>query len=340
MINLDKKDKKILFYLLQNSRQSYKSLGKKVGASKEFISYRLKRMTDKKIITNFTIVSGIEKLGYGLIQTHYKFVNVSPKKKEEIIRFLVENKHSMYVSLIEGSYDLQVEFFIGNSREFEQFMDEIREKYCNYLIFQLSKIPIRAEFYTYSFLVDGIDKEMFVDWRWGQKLYYIDDLDHKILLELANNSRTPIVELANNLNTTVTTINNRMKKLEQNTIMKYSINIDWSKLGYRWFHLQISLNDYKRKKHIIEYMRKNPYLIRRFKFLDLAMDLHFTLLLKDMHDLRSIIEGISSTFPDVIKDYHFYSTYKVYKYKMVVPEILNHKSTLNRSTIKKNNNES
>jgi Lrp/AsnC family transcriptional regulator for asnA, asnC and gidA len=174
---------------------------------------------------------------------------------------------------------------------------------------------------------------MIANWIWGEKLYKIEKLDYAILSILTKNCRTPITEIANTLKTTVSTINHHLKHLEQELPIAYSINIDWSKLGYRWFHLQISLNDYNKKNEIIKYMRRNPYLIRRFKFLDLTMDLHFTLLLKDMNHLRSIIKDITATFPDVINDYQFYSTYKVYKYKFLIPEILTQKNPTNQAYV-------
>ena len=90
------------------------------------------------------------------------------------------------------------------------------------------------------------------------------------------------------------------------------------------------MRDYSKKNLIVNYLRKNPYLIRSFKFLNLDMDLHFTFLLHNMEQLRNIIEDITTKFPDSINDYHFYSTYKVYKYHFMVPEILRNKDPLNR----------
>ena len=331
MHNLDVKDKKILYHLLQNSRQPLRSIGKKVGISKELVSYRIKRLIKNKILLNFSIMANFERLGYTLMQTQYKFININPTKKEEILKYLVDKPHSMYVSLVDGENDLQTDFFMGKPHHFEKLLDDIREKYYPYLSFQSSKFPIRAEFYTYSFLVENAIKKMVINWIWGQKLYCIDDLDFKILLELSKNARISTKHIANNLNSTVSTINYRIKKLEKESIIAlYSINIDWSKLGYRWFHLQISLRDYRKKSQIIQFMRDNPYLIRRFKLLNLDMDLHFTLLLKNMQQLRDVIESISTTFPDTINDYHFYSTFKVYKYHFMVPEILKNKDPLCR----------
>lgn len=334
MISLDAKDKKIIFFLQQNSRQSLKSLGKKVGASKEFISYRIKRLIDKKIITNFSIIINFERLGYTLMQTHYKFININPKIKEEILNFLVSKKHTMYVSLIEGIYDLQVDLYLGQPQVFEKLLDDLRKNYSPYLLFKLLKTCIGAEFYTYSFLVDNIIKKTIISWSWGEKLFCIDDLDFKILAELSKDARMPTKMIANNLNSTVNTINNRIKKLEKELIIgQYTINVDWSKVGYRWFHLQISLRDYNKKNQIISFIKENPYVIRRFKFLNLEMDLHFTFLLENTHQLRTIIENLSTKFPNSINDYHFYSTFKVFKYNFMIPEILKNKDPLNRGHV-------
>ena len=155
MIGIDLKDRKILFYLLQNSRQSLQSIGKKVGMSKELVLYRIKRLIKNKIIINFPIIVNFERLGYSLMQTQYKFVNMNPSIRDDIIKFLVSHNHTMYVSLVEGYYDLQADLYMGKPHEFESFLDEIRKKYHPYLLFHSSKIPIRAEFYTFNFLVDN-----------------------------------------------------------------------------------------------------------------------------------------------------------------------------------------
>jgi Lrp/AsnC family leucine-responsive transcriptional regulator len=332
MYELDVKDKKILFYLLQNSRQSLKSIGKKVGISKELVSYRIKRLIKNKIILNFSIIINFERLGYALMQTNYKFININPTIKKKIIDFLVTHNQTMYVSLVEGINDLQADVYMGRPSEFEKLLDDIREKYYSYLSFQNSYFFFRAEFYNYSFLQKNSTTKMLVNWIWGQTLYHVDNLDFNILKELSNNTRASTKNIANKLNSTVSTIKNRIKKLEKELIIGlYTVNIDWSKLGYRWFHLRISLRDYSKKNKIIQYMRNNPHLIRRFKFINLDMDLHFTLLLENMQELRTIIEDLSTTFPNSINDYHFYSTYKVFKYNFMVPEILKNKNPLSRT---------
>jgi len=257
MIKLDTKDRKILFHLIHNSRESLKLIGKKTGVSKESTHYRIKRLIKNKIITDFKININWPKLGYSGMVTYYKFINISPSIKKEIIDFFVNNKNTMYVGLIEGYYDMQVDFWIGEPFEFESLIDEIQERFYKYLSFQSSKFYIRGEYYNYCFLLnETVNKTEPFRWGWGQGLEKIDEIDFKILQELSKDSRISTKKIANNINSTVSSVSYRTKKLiNKGIIFGYTINIDWSIIGYRWFHLQISLRDYSKKNQIINHIR-------------------------------------------------------------------------------------
>jgi DNA-binding Lrp family transcriptional regulator len=340
MKKIDKKDRLILYNLIHNSRQSTESLGRKVGISNESTQYRIKRLIKRGIIKNFTIFVNWRIFGYSAMMTHYKFININPTLKREIIDFFVNSKYTYYVSLIEGAYDFQVDFLMGDPIKFESLLNEIREKYSYYLSFESSKFYIRGEFYNYAFLLDeNTNKNESFSWVWGQGLIDIDDFDYRILTKLSKDAKIPTKDIANNLNSSVTKVAYRIKKLENQLFPQiyrktgfsmYTTNIDWSKLGYRWFHLQISLKDYSKKNKIISYLSNNPYLIRSFKFINLDMDFHFTFLLHNMEQLRNIIEEISTRYPFSINNYHFYSTFKIFKHNFLIPELINMKNPLNR----------
>ena len=112
MIKLDKKDRFILYHLIQNSRQPIKYLSNKVGLSKETTRYRIKRLIKNEIIKKFTLLINFRIFGYEAMMTHYKFKNINPSIKKEIIDFLVNTKYTLYVSSVEGNSDLQVDFLI------------------------------------------------------------------------------------------------------------------------------------------------------------------------------------------------------------------------------------
>ncbi|MFE3845307.1 winged helix-turn-helix transcriptional regulator [Thermoplasmatota archaeon] len=335
MIIIDLRDRKILFYLLQDSRQSLKSLGKKVGISRELASYRIRRLINKKIIKNFTVDVYNEKLGYSLVNYYYKFTNISPNIKDEIINFFINNKYTTYVSSIEGIYDFQVEFFMGDPHEFESLFDEIKRKYHNYLSIEGVETWIRGEYFNYPFLLnDKINTVKSSGGGWGDNLDSISDLDFKILTVLAKDSRIPTKKIANKMNSTVSIINYRIKNLiKKRIILSYTINVDWPKIGYRWFHLRINLSDYGKKNDVVKHIRKNPHLIRILKGLVQKTDIHCTFLLKNVEQLRAITEEISSKFPNIITNYQFYSAFNLHKQHYMVPKLLISRSPFNRAKI-------
>jgi DNA-binding Lrp family transcriptional regulator len=335
MINIDLRDRKILFYLLQDSRQSLKTIGKKVGISRELASYRIRRLINKKIIKIFTLNVYYEKLGYSLVDYFYKFTNISPNIKDEIIKFFVNNKYTTYVSSIEGIYDFQAEFFVGDPHDFESLFDEIKKKFHNYLSIEDVETWIRGEYYNYPFLLnDKINTVESTGGGWGTNLVTISDLDFKILTELAKDSRIPTKKIANKLNSTVSIINYRIKNLiKQRIILSYTINVDWSKIGYRWFHLRINLSDYEKKNEVIKHIRKNPHLIRILKGMVQKTDIHCTFLLKNVEQFRETTEEISSKFPKIITNYQFYSAYNLYKHHYMVPKLLISRNPFNRGKI-------
>ena len=53
MMKIDLKDKKILYELDLDCRQSNTQIGKKVGLKKDVVAYRIKRMQDEGVLLNF-----------------------------------------------------------------------------------------------------------------------------------------------------------------------------------------------------------------------------------------------------------------------------------------------
>lgn len=47
MEKLDLKDRKLLYYLEQDSKQSFRALGRKVGLTKDVVASRVKKLQEK-----------------------------------------------------------------------------------------------------------------------------------------------------------------------------------------------------------------------------------------------------------------------------------------------------
>ncbi len=324
MVKIDLKDRKILYHLYDNSRQSLNNIGKKVGLSKELVRYRINRLQNEGVIQQYTTRINTAALGYGAIRFYYSLQFATPEIKKEIIDFFVQNKQTVGIFEFEGKYDLQVGIFSkfpDFSGEINSFYDEIQRKYRDYLDEQIGTALIYIEVFDCSFLLEEKDRKPRSFMGIAKPLIKVDDFDIKILRILISDGRTPTVDIAKKLNSTVATIKTRVDKLiKGNIIRKFSIIIDWEKIGYRSYIVEINLKDYDKKYEIMNYVRQNPNLWFIMGSIGHNIDLEFEFVLESVTQLHDIIKDLSTTFPESIKNFQYFTLKKIHKYG-AIPEI-------------------
>ena len=87
MDSIDLKDRKILYELDYNCRQSNTQIGKKVGLKKDVVSYRINKLEKEGIIKNYYTVIDAYKLGYYLFRYYINFQYVTPDLRKEMVEF-------------------------------------------------------------------------------------------------------------------------------------------------------------------------------------------------------------------------------------------------------------
>src|SRR4030042_5654237 len=105
MVKIDLKDRKILYELDSNCRQSNTQIGKKVGLKKDVVAYRIKRMQDEEVIKNFWTAINTFKLGYQVFRIYINFQYVSSHIKEKIIQHFVNYKNVWAVISLKAEID-------------------------------------------------------------------------------------------------------------------------------------------------------------------------------------------------------------------------------------------
>jgi len=319
MEKLDLKDRKILYELDIDSRQSFSQLGKKVGLHKDVVAYRVKKLQEKGIIKNFyTEVNGY-KLGYSKAKFYLTYQNITPEIKQEIIDNLVKSSYTDIVHSLEGQYDLVVISEVENIPKFYNIWKNAINQYRDYFSNQIFCVESMSINFKKTFLLDEKpDKKdnriIFVESS-NDKKVEMDCLDKKILDLLTPNTRITTIEIANKLKSTVNTINSRIKKLvKTGVIIRYTINIDWPKIGYQWFKADIVLKDPEKMQKIADYVQNNPNLLFRVASLG-YVDLELTFILNNANQLHQVIGDLSSKFPDTIKNYKYFSVTKTHRYE-------------------------
>ncbi|MCF6181779.1 AsnC family transcriptional regulator [Lutibacter sp.] len=92
------------------------------------------------------------------------------------------------------------------------------------------------------------------------KKYVLDEIDHQILDILIENARTPFTDIAKKLVVSAGTIHVRVKKMEDEGIIKGStLSLDYEKMGYSFIsHIGIYLGKTSKTKQVIKDLRKIP----------------------------------------------------------------------------------
>ena len=121
---IDEKDKRILNSLIGDSRKSYRELAKASKVSIATIGNRLKELTKKNIIQNYTTLIDYDKLGY---ETHVMIsIRVSQGKEYSVERKLFNDPHVTSIYDITGDFDVLVIARFKNRKALDQYVKKIQ----------------------------------------------------------------------------------------------------------------------------------------------------------------------------------------------------------------------
>jgi len=322
MSSLDLKDRKILYQLDLNCRQSNTQIGKKVGLSKQVVDYRIKRMQEEGTIKNFWTAINTFKLGYNVFRIYINFQYVSSEIKKEIIQHFVGYKNVWAVISLKAEVDFDVVIWVKDVYEFYQFWKETLDKYEDYFSKYTISIYVESFNYKKSYLLEGLkesDRD-FYRTTCGGKSVEIDKIDYKLINEIAVNARMPLIELAEKLGCSSQAVNYRIKNLIKNgVIMAFRVNIDLSKFNLQHYKLEIYLRDHKQRNAIWNYIKEKSYC----DTLNVAVgwcDLEFEIIVENVDKLGEIMEEINSKYPQSIKKQTFWIFEKIHKERWL-PEL-------------------
>jgi len=313
---LDLKDKKLLYELDTNSRQSFNELSRKLKLSKTAVTYRINNLKKEGIIKQFQTVINFGKLGFIGFRLYLKLQGATPQKKDEIIEFFKQKEIVAWAVSIEGEYDLGFLILVKTIKEISDFWDEILGKYVNFIKDRLLTIMAHVSYFSRAYLLDLEQNTYEIDLITEPEKIEIDEKDKKILKLMAQDGRISIIELSSKTKLTPKTIIQRVKKLEEKkVIIGYRTLFDLEKLGYKYFkvHFKLTNINKERDKKFRLFVKSNPNIVYDDKVLG-GDDFEIELQVKDLNDLRNILNKIYEEFAEIIREHKVMEYYKEHKF--------------------------
>lgn len=315
MLEIDQKDREILFHLSLNARASLTELAKKTRLSKEVIHYRLRNLEKNGIIEGYYAVINTYKIGKEFYRVYMKTTNMDLGIEKKFVDFLKHHSQVTWVVEVDGDLDFLYVVWARNISEFEEVYNEINEKFGKYIEQKFFSVMTNVYYFKYKYLVGREDTTSKLT---GGKIMYpeFNDMDLKLITLLSNEGRLPLTEMAKKLKVPAKTIQRRMKQfIKEGIITCYTVKINHKVLGYSQRKVMLNLNDTsgQSRRKLITFLTYHPLTI----YITIAIgqyDLEFEMMEKTHNEFHTLLKELKNTFPELIKNYFtvvFYNEPKV-----------------------------
>ncbi len=315
IFDLDEYDRKIIYELDKDSSMSIAALAKILRKSKQFTLFRMKRLEEEKIVTHYTAIVDMAKLGFFTFRIYVKFQQMSSEEINAVGEYLKTKQNIWTIAICHGKWDLA--FFIGTKQieDVHTIWDDFLLKYKKNVAGYNFSLYSPIYNFNRTFFIES-KKEIVLRMYGARKKVAVDDTDWKIITAYAPQVRQSVLELSRKIRLSPETIRKRIKKLEKEKIIcGYKIGLDINTLGYCSYRIDFELLLTSQNKELFEYCSRHKNIYQINKTLGGA-DFEIQLIVKGLPELLGIIEEIKARFKGVINNasYFSYSTYHLLNY--------------------------
>ena len=315
MTELNLKDRKLLYWLDQNSRATNKELAKKIGLSEQAVGYKLRVLEDRGIIKKYVTFVNALALGYSHYKVLLRLQNTNPQKEKEIIDYLVDHKNIRWVVSCSGRWDINFSIMAKTLQEFIEIYRKIESDFGDYISEKNISLLIKSPGFTKGYL---LNKNSFRTLEYERRVMEkeLDPLDKKILKSISQNARKSIIEIAKEINSTIDIVRYRIKKLENDKIISgYTLQIDLHKINLLRYSVYFSIHkmNIEIERKMIEFARTHNNVVFILTMVG-TYDLSLELEVESYEALERIAKDFRDTFAENIRDFEIIFDTHEYKY--------------------------
>ena|SRR3989338_4502447 len=314
MKKIDLIDKKLLFELDMNARATNAELAKALRISKQSVQYRIHILQKRGVIKGFYTVLDFSKIGFLYVRFFVKFKDITKEIENEIINYCVNNHNYSWIVSIDGRWDLAIVFLVDDYVRIKELADEFLSHHGTCVDSYEISIATRIDHLQNRFFLEGQQgRELSI----GGKLCVgnIDELDRKVISELAVNARARLNTIAAELGVSYKVVSYRIQSLLKQGIIKlFRVDIDYNAMGFTHYKIFVHLKDFK-PEHIQgmkSFIASHPNTIYITEAIGLA-ELEFEVIFDAYSKLHDLLQQMRTEFPAIIKDHYSVILYKFYR---------------------------
>ncbi len=313
---LDMKDRRILYELDSNARQTASQIGKKIGLPTGVVNYRIKRLEEEKIITQYQIIVNLSKLGIIQFKICLAFQHLDSNHLEEILSRLKNNPSIKWIVSSRGNWDLIISLEAKSLQEIDRLKHEVLSRFGGYVSKKAISLLVEAETFNREYLLEDKQTKHSRYIMKEDKEVELDDLDLKILKNLAENARKSIVKIAEELDISERIVNYRINQLvKERVILGFKIALNYSRLGVKFYKTFIYLDSPTQEKinSLIKFLEQHRNVSHHVKVLG-NWDFEPEFECYSEEEFDKTLTEIKDKFSDIIKSIDIITISKEHKF--------------------------
>lgn len=311
-MSLDSRDRRLIYELSIDSRQSIRSLAKKLNISKSAINYRINKLTKEKIIPGHKTYIDCSALGISVFALYLKFGDITPEIESEIVKYFSTKKEVTWLGKSYGNWELIVEFGIKSQTGLPTFLSKFYKKYSPHL--REKELVRYTSEEIFGCKPEGIKrfKQIRINLQGAEKK--VSEIERGIISYIQDNPDYKLHLLASELKIGLDVARKRIRELtKKKIILGHTAQINFNSLNLSWYILQLELGEYPEEKKFWNFLRTHKNTYYTISYIG-KWDYEIGLCIRNSKELERFIFELKTKFPKAIKNYEFSLITELYKF--------------------------
>lgn len=322
---IDLLDRKLLYALDANARESFAAISRTLRAPEETIRYRYRKLVEEGVINRCYPVIDVGLLGITVHKLMLKLTGVNEQQVGKIAKQIASHPDVNWVCTFDGGYQLGVTLWGERVRSIVDFIDELRGRFHTQIGGTSYAVNIDAEFFARSYFNErnsGPRKAAtYGAYARSDSEPELDEMDWSILRLLAADARTPVARISDEVRLSAVAVARRIDRLERSGVIAgYRIVVDNERFGNLNYYLLVYLNSGSAAAtaKLLDYLRAHHSVVYLIRMLG-AWDLDICIEVPDAHAYRRFIMELTREFSQLIRHYETLFTLQLHKFSIMPP---------------------
>jgi len=303
---MDLTDRKILYELDQDSRQSYSAIAKSLRTSPQVIKYRVENLLASGALQCCWPMIEYRKAGYFFGLYFFKLQNMDEEAEKELFDYLNNHQFIPIIMRGEGYADLIIGICAKGIFHLRDIITELNNRFGKNFREYDTTIPIGFTQFHRSYLIDAEKKqpkEAYTAFTGADvREEALAENERKVLSMVNCNARVPLVQIARKVGISEISAKNILRRLEKSGIIQsYTILPNHVLLGKPRHRVLFKLSNLttQKEKMLFTYCQLHPNIVHHLRVIgnwDLVLDIE----VERGEPFRKIIQEMKYRFSDII----------------------------------------